>query len=341
MVLFDRSLDRGPPLCIAEIGAGHNGLLGKALELIATAKRAGAAAVKIQAYEPDALTIRCNRPEFISRNPLWHNRTLYDLYSEAYTPYRWLPDLFGYARKIGLPLFASVFDPIGLQCLKPIDPPAYKIASFELVDLPLLGLVAAEHKPVILSTGMASDVEICDAVNAVRGCPTILLACTSGYPCPASEANLQRMAALRKIVPHVGLSDHTLGINVPVAATALGACMIEKHMRLSYSDIGTDAAFSLTAAEFGTMVHAVEDAWAACQPSEPKSEEPQRAFRRSLYVVEDMKQGEPFTMQNVRSIRPANGLPPKMFNCILKYRAAKDIEAGTALSLAHLGVQGD
>jgi pseudaminic acid synthase len=338
MRLFNKDLRTDPPIVVAELSGNHNGSISHAISLITAAKEAGADAVKIQCYSPENMTIQSDRPEFIVQSPLWVGKTLWDLYSSAQTPAHWMEAMFAHARNIGIPLFASVFDQESIPELERLGNPAYKVASFEIVDIPLIQAAAKTGKPIIISTGMATDEELYHAIDATEPCQFGVLACTSGYPTPISEANL---SLIRRLAPmpngsFVGLSDHTLGATVPIVATALGAKLIEKHFCLSRSDGGPDTAFSMEPHEFKQMVQAVHDAWSALQPSSSPSEDVNRKYRRSLYVVRDVKAGEPFTQENVRSIRPANGLPPKRLFEVLQRCASDDIAAGTPLADSHL-----
>jgi len=328
-----------PVYVIAEVSANHNQDFGQAAQLVRTAKDVGADAVKLQTYTADTMTIRCDRPEFcIGGGTLWDGRELYDLYEEAYTPWEWQPKLKQLADEIGIDLFSTPFDQTAVEFLEQMDVPAYKVASFELVDLPLIETIARTGKPMIMSTGMATLGEIEEAVATTQraGADQIaLLKCTSAYPAPADEMNLSTIPHLAEAfdVP-VGLSDHTLGIAVPAAAVALGACIIEKHFTLSREVPGPDSAFSLEPAELKAMIDAIRTAEKAVGKVHygiTDHEKSSRTFRRSLFVVEDVQAGDPFTSENVRSIRPANGLPPKYIAKILGRLTTKDIEAGTPL----------
>ncbi len=329
-----------PAYVVAEISANHRQDYAEAVRLVHAAKDAGADAVKLQTLTPDTITLMSDRSYFrVGGGTLWDGRTLYDLYQEAHMPWEWQPKLQTEAHALGLDLFSSPFDPTAVDFLEEMHVPAYKVASFEIVDLPLIERMARTGKPLILSTGMATLPEIRDAVQAARsaGAKQIaLLKCNSGYPAPPEEMNLNTIPDMRKRfrVP-VGLSDHTLGIAAPIAAVALGACIIEKHFTLSRSVPGPDSAFSLEPAEFGAMVEGVRAAEKALgraeyrpTPGEAKS----RPFRRSLFVVADVREGEPFTEANVRSIRPANGLSPRFLPNVLGRRAAANIARGTPLS---------
>ena len=295
--------------------------------------------MKLQTYTPDTLTIRCDRPEFyVSGGTLWDGRTLYDLFGEACTPWEWQPKLKRSADELGIALFSTPFDASAVDFLEKIGVPAYKVAFFEVVDLPLLRRIADTGKPIIMSTGMATLSEIDEAVRAVReagGGELALLKCTSGYPALPEEMNLRTIPHLAQAfgVP-VGLSDHTLDEAVPVTAVAMGACIIEKHFTLSGAVPGPDSAFSLEPHEFKAMVEAVrtaERALGSVSYESTKSEKANRVFRRSLFVVENMKAGETFTSRNVRSIRPGHGLPVKEIDRVLGRKAARDIPRGTPL----------
>ncbi len=333
-----------PTYVIAEISANHNQDFEQAVMLVRAAKEAGADAVKLQTYTPDTLTIDCDNEYFhIGKGTIWEGRTLYDLYKEAYTPWEWQPKLKEVADDLQLHFFSTPFDFTAVDFLEEMDVPAYKIASFELIDLGLIRKVAATGKPVILSTGMATLSEIDEAVRAIRqagGNQMALLKCTSAYPAPPEEANLRTIRHLADAfgVP-TGLSDHTLGTAVPIAAVSLGAKVIEKHFTLSRSVPGPDSAFSLEPAEFGEMVRAIRIAERAVGEVHyrlTKREEASKVFRRSLFVVEDIKAGDILTPVNVRSIRPGYGLPPKHLADVLGQKAAVDIPRGTPLQWNHL-----
>lgn len=329
---------------IAEMSANHGQSFEAALELVRAAKQAGADAIKLQTYTPDTMTISSRRPEFlIGKGTLWEGRNLYELYGEAYTPWEWQPKLKAEAEKLGMDCFSTPFDDTAVDFLEEMNVPAHKIASFELVDAELLKKVAATGKPVIMSTGMATLAEIDEAVRTLREaeCTQLaLLKCTSAYPSLPEDMNLRTIPHLAEAfhVP-VGLSDHTLGIAVPVAAVALGACIIEKHLTLRRSDGGPDAAFSLEPAEFRAMVDAVrvaEKALGKVNYEMSEKEQASRVFRRSLFVVKDLKAGEEFTHENVRSIRPGHGMPPKMIDEVLGSAATIDMAKGTPLQMEHI-----
>jgi N-acetylneuraminate synthase len=335
-----REIGPGQPVyVIAEMSANHGKSFDRAVEIIHAAKQAGADAVKLQTYTPDTITISSNREEFRVRGgTLWDGRTLYDLYGDASTPWEWQPLLKQVANEIGLDLFSSPFDVTAVDFLEAMNVPAYKIASCELVDIPLIEKVARTGNPLIMSTGMATLEEIDEALHAAReaGAEQIaLLKCTAAYPAPAGEMNLRTIPELsRHFKVPVGLSDHTMGSFVPVAAVALGACIIEKHLTLSRSEPGPDSAFSLQPDEFKSMTDALRTAERALGKVHfglSETEKSSQAFRRSLYVVREVKCGEVFTTENVRSIRPACGLHTRHLPEILGRRAAHDIPQGTPL----------
>jgi pseudaminic acid synthase len=336
-----RGVGPGKPVyVIAELSANHGHDYDQAVRIIHTAKESGADAVKLQTYTPDTITIRSHRNYFkVGGGTLWDGRTLHDLYGEAYTPWEWQPKLKQTAEAMGLDLFSSPFDATAVDFLEKMHVPAYKLASFELVDIPLIQKMAQTGKPLIISTGMATLEEIDEALQAARraGARQIaLLKCTSAYPAPPEEMNLRTIPELaRKFDLPVGLSDHTMGLAAPVAAVALGACIIEKHITLSRSQRGPDSAFSLEPHEFKAMVEAVrtaERALGEVQWGVGRQEESSRVFRRSLFVVEDVKQGEQFNANNVRSIRPGNGMHTRHLPEVLGKYAAHNIERGTPLS---------
>jgi pseudaminic acid synthase len=336
-----REIDQGKPAyIIAEMSANHGHSFDKAVELVRAAKEAGVDAIKLQTYTPDTLTIDCPNEHFrIGNDSLWEGKNLYQLYGEAYMPWEWQPKLKTLADDLGLHCFSTPFDDTAVDFLERMEVPAHKIASFELIDTALLRKVAATGKPVIMSTGMATLVEIDEAVSTLRraGCRQLaLLKCTSAYPSPPEEMDLRTIPHLSAAfgVP-TGLSDHTLGISVPVAAVALGACIIEKHFTLRRSDGGPDAAFSLEPAEFKAMVDAVrvaEKALGRVNYDMTEKETSSRAFRRSLFVVMEMKAGDTFTKENIRSIRPGHGLAPKYLQNVLGRKATQPILRGTPLS---------
>jgi N-acetylneuraminate synthase len=345
MTIAARRIGPGSPAyIIAEMSANHGQSYERAEAIIRAAARAGADAVKLQTYTADTLTIPCDAEPFRIKGTLWEGRTLHDLYGEAYTPWEWQPRLAAVARQLGVHLFSTPFDATAVDFLERMDVPAHKVASFEIVDIPLLRCIAATGKPVIMSTGMASLAEIDEAVRILRegGCTQLaLLKCTSAYPAPPDSMHLRTIPHLAEAfgVP-AGLSDHTLGTAVPVAAVALGACIIEKHFTLSRAEGGPDAAFSLEPDEFSEMVSAVRTAEAALGQvnyTVSDKERQSRVFRRSLFVVRDMEQGEAFTPDNVRSIRPGYGLHTRYHDAVLGRRAVRDIARGTPLSWELVG----
>ena len=334
-----RAIGAGHPCyIIAEMSANHGQDFQMAVDLIKAAKNAGADAVKLQTYTPDTLTIDCDNSYFQIEGTIWDGKNLYELYQEAYTPWEWQPKLQKVAAELGLDLFSTPFDETAVNFLESMDVPAYKIASFENVDLILLRKVAQTGKPIIMSTGMATLGEVDEAVHCIRthgGHQLALLKCCSSYPAPPQEMHLSSIPHLSQAfgVP-VGLSDHTLDLAVPVAAVAIGACIVEKHFTLSRNAGGPDSAFSLEPKEFKEMVEAVrvcEQAMGHIHYGLNEREEKSRTFRRSLFVVDDIKAGEAFTEVNIRSIRPGHGLHTRHFCQVLGRRASQDIDRGTPL----------
>ena len=333
-----------PPYVIAEMSGNHNGDIDRALALIDAAHAAGADAVKLQTYTADTITLDHDGPGFTVEGGLWHGRTLHALYQEAHTPWDWHPRLFDHARDLGITAFSSPFDPTAVAFLESLDAPAYKVASFEIVDTPLVGLMAATGKPLIISTGLASPADIADAVAAARaagGREIVLLHCTSGYPTPPSQMHLRTLQHLR--AAHgtlVGLSDHSMGTAVSVAAVALGACVIEKHFTLARADGGPDTAFSLAPDALARLVADCRAAWEAMGSvhyEEVEAEAASRDHRRSLYVVADVARGETLSPANVRSIRPGFGLPPKHLAEVIGRPAARDLKRGEPLAWDLIG----
>lgn len=334
-----------PVYIIAEMSANHNQDFELAVRILHAAKEAGADAIKLQTYTPDTLTLAADNEYFrISGGTPWDGLTLHDLYRRAYMPWEWTPRLKALAEEMGLDWFSTAYDTSAVEFLEKLEVPVHKVASFENVDLKLIEQMALTGKPLIISTGMATLGEIDDAVQAARraGATQIaLLKCTSAYPAPPEDMNLRTIPHLAAAfqVP-VGLSDHTLGIAVPVAAVALGACIIEKHLTLSRDIPCPDSAFSLEPPEFQAMVQAVrttEKALGRVHYGASGPEAQSRAFRRSLFAVKDIKAGEAFTPQNVRAIRPGQGLPPKYLDGILGRQAAVDVPRGTPLHWHHMG----
>jgi pseudaminic acid synthase len=326
------------PYVIAEMSGNHNGDIERAIALIDAAKAAGADAVKLQTYTADTITLDCEGPGFVIEGGLWNGRKLYDLYGEAHTPWDWHKRLFDHARAIGIHCFSSPFDATAVDLLESLEAPAYKIASFEIVHLPLIRRVAATGKPTIISTGMASPDEIAEAVDAFRaagGKSLALLHCTSAYPAPAAEANLRYMPGLGERHECLfGLSDHTLGNQTAIASIALGASIVEKHFTLARADGGPDAAFSLEPSELRELVESAATAFESLGSGSAKRAESERgsyAFRRSIYAVRDIAPGEKFSEANIRVIRPGYGLAPRHWERALVMHAAKPIARGTPL----------
>ena len=334
-----------PPFIVAELSANHLGQLARAKAIIDAAAAAGCDAVKLQSFTPATMTLDVRGPGFCIDGGPWAGRTLWDLYDEAHTPWEWHAELFAHAQARGLAAFSTPFDVDAVARLEALGAPAYKIASFELVDLELIERCAATGRPLIMSTWMASEREVAEAVataDAAGAVGIALLHCISGYPTPPEQTNLRRLDALRELAAqHVscplvmGISDHSPGAVVPIAAVARGACVVEKHLTLRRSDGGPDAAFSLEPAEMAEVVRGCRTAWAALgdgAPARAAAESGSAAFRRSLYAVEDIGPGEPFTRANVRSIRPGHGLPPRELRGLIGRRARGAIRRGTPLA---------
>lgn len=342
-----RSIGRSQiPFVIAEMSGNHNQSLDRALEIVDAAAATGAHALKIQTYTPDTITIDVNEREFHIADPnsLWAGKSLYELYGEAYTPWEWHAAIFERARKKGLIPFSTPFDDTAVDLLESLDVACYKIASFENTDLPLIRRVAATGKPLIISTGMASIAELDDTVQAARaaGCKDlVLLKCTSTYPATPENTNILTIPHLRELFGcEVGLSDHTMGIGVSVASVSLGATVIEKHFTLSRADGGVDSAFSMEPAEMAQLVVETERAWRALGkvsygPTEAEKKSLQ--YRRSLYVVKDLKAGDVLTAESVRSIRPGLGLPTKYINVVLGKTINRDVKRGIGLDWEMIG----
>jgi N-acetylneuraminate synthase len=328
-----------PPFIIAELSANHNGKLETALKIIDEAKKAGADAIKLQTYTADTITLDCDAEEFQIHGGLWDGKTLYKLYQEAQMPWEWHAPLFERARQLGITIFSSPFDKTAVDLLEDLNAPAYKIASFEAVDLPLIKYVAGTGKPMIVSTGMADAEEIQEAIDAARegGCKELaILHCVSGYPAPAEEYNLRTLGDMMQRFGLVtGLSDHTLDNTTAITSVVLGASIIEKHFTLDRSGGGPDDSFSLEPAELLALCRDSKTAWAALGKVDygrKSSEQGNAKFRRSLYFVKDIKAGDLITEDNVRSVRPGFGLPPKYLEQIIGKVAVQDIKANTATS---------
>ncbi len=337
----DREIGEDQPVyIIAEISANHNGNIQEALELIRLAKKIGADAVKIQTYTPDTITINCDNEYFkINQGTIWDGKTLYELYKEAFTPWEWHERLFKEAAEVGITCFSSPFDPTAIDLLESFKVPAYKIASFEITDTPLIKYAASKGKPIIISTGIADEEDIKLAVETCKSVGNeniILLKCTSSYPAPIELANLNMIPDMKnRFGTIVGLSDHTLGEIVPIVATSLGAKIIEKHFIKDKSAGGPDASFSLSVEEFEELIKAVRNVEKSMgQVSYELSDKAKesRNFSRSLFIVQDMKKGEILTDKNIRSIRPGYGLHPKYFHEIVGKTTTTDIKRGTPVS---------
>ena len=345
MKIANKIIKKGnTPFIIAEVSGNHNGDIERAIKIIKAAKQAGADAVKLQTYTADTMTIDHDSPEFLVDLPLWKGRSLYDIYEEAHTPWEWHKKLFDTGKEQDIIVFSSPFDASAVDFLEDLNTPLYKIASFELVDIPLIQKVASTGKPMIISTGMGTLEEIERAVIAASdaGCPELaLLHCVSSYPAPINETNLTNIPALQnRFKSVVGISDHTLGIKVAMVAVAMGALIIEKHFTLSRSEGGIDHAFSIEPGELKKMVRDVQDVTKMLNPPEfgPKeSEKKSLAYRRSLYAVADISKGESFTESNVRSIRPALGIEPRHIVKVLNHVASRNISRGEPISLDMLG----
>lgn len=324
---------------IAELSANHNGSKQTALDSIRAAKQAGADAIKIQTYTADTLTLNCDKPDFVLGKGLWKGETLYSLYQKAYTPWEWHEEIFKVAHEEGLICFSTPFDKTAVDLLENLNSPIYKIASFEITDIPLIQYIASKHKPIILSTGIAMEEDIQLALDTIRGegCNDItLLKCTSAYPAPIEDANLLTIPDMRKrFGVKVGLSDHTEGTTVPIAAVALGAEVVEKHFIIDRSIGGPDSAFSMEAPEFKAMVDGIRQVEKALgevkYPTEP-SKIKGREFCRSLYVAQPMKKGDVITEENVRSVRPGYGLHPKYLSELIGRKVNCDLEVGNRMN---------
>ena len=344
MKIGNFDLEKDGVYIIAELSANHNGSLQNALDTIKAAKEIGANAIKIQTYTADTLTLNCRKKDFIiDGGTLWDGKSLYELYQEAYTPWEWHKELFEYARSIGIDIFSSPFDKSAIDFLEQFEPSAYKIASFEITDYELIRYAASKGRPIIISTGIATIDEIQDAVDICRSEGNnniVILKCTSAYPAPLEEANLRTIPNMKETFGvEVGFSDHTLGIVAPVVATTLGAKVIEKHFILDKSIGGPDADFSLDKEEFAQMVKAVRDTEKLLGKVDyglNEKRKKSRRFARSLYVSKDIKKGEIFTEENIRSVRPGYGMHPKYLKDILGKVADRDYEFGEPLKISFL-----
>ncbi len=332
-----------PPYIIAELSANHNGRLETALKIIDAAKAAGADAVKLQTYRPDTITLDCDSEEFRIKGGLWDGRTLYQLYEQAHMPWTWHAPLFAHAHKLGITIFSSPFDNTAVDLLEGLDAPAYKIASFEAIDLPLIKYVASTGKPMIISTGMADGDEIQEAINAAHegGCKELaILHCVSGYPAPAVDYNLHTIPdMIQRFGLLTGLSDHTLDNTTAIASVVMGAAIIEKHFTLDRNAGGPDDSFSLEPPELVALCRDSKTAWASLGSvnyERKPSEQGNLQFRRSLYFVKDLKNGEIVTPDSMRSVRPGFGLAPKYYDAVLGKRVNRDVSFGTPVSLDFL-----
>jgi N-acetylneuraminate synthase len=342
MRIGSREIGTGaPPFCIAEMSGNHNQSLERALAIVDAAARAGAHALKLQTYTADTMTIRADSGSFRIDDPnsLWSGKSLHQLYQEAHTPWEWHAQIMERCRKLGLICFSTPFDESAVDFLEKLRVPCYKVASFENTDLPLVRRIAATGKPMIVSTGMATAAELDETVRAARaaGCKDlVLLKCTSTYPATPENTNIQTIPHMRQLFGcEVGLSDHTMGTGVAVAAVALGATVIEKHFTLARADGGVDSTFSMEPAEFAALVTETQRAWqalGAVSYGPVGAEKESLKFRRSLYVVADMKAGDAFTPANLRAIRPGDGLPPKYLDTLMGRRVARPVKRGTAVT---------
>ncbi|TBR41257.1 pseudaminic acid synthase [Marinomonas agarivorans] len=334
------------PYIIAEMSANHNGSIENAFKIIEMAKECGADAIKLQTYKPDTITIKSDKPEFLIKGGLWDGKALYDLYEEAYMPWDWHEPLFAKAKELGITIFSSPFDFTAVDLLESLGAPAYKIASFEAIDLPLIEYVAKTGKPMIISTGMANEEEIREAVETAKnaGCKElVVLHCVSGYPAPSEDYNLATIPDMaNRLGVLTGLSDHTIDNTTAITSVALGACLIEKHVTLNRKGGGPDDSFSLEKPELMQLCRDSKIAWKAIGKVNYERKESEKGnviFRRSLYVVKDIAEGEVFTYENVKSIRPGFGIAPKFYNSILGKKANQEITKGTAFKIEFLEVE--
>jgi len=332
-----------PPYIIAELSANHNGKLETALRIIEEAKKAGADAVKLQTYKPDTITLRSDSEDFKIHGGLWDGRTLYDLYEEAHMPWEWHASLFNYAHKLGITIFSSPFDTTAIDLLENLNAPAYKIASFEAIDLPLIKYAASTGKPMIISTGMADAEEIQEAIDAARsgGCKELaILHCVSGYPAPAEDYNLHTIPdMIQRFGLVTGLSDHTLDNTTAIASVALGASIIEKHFTLDRKGGGPDDSFSLEPTDLKALCQGAKTAWQALGQvnyARKSSEQANVKFRRSLYFVKDLQPGDVVTPDAVRSVRPGYGLAPKHLDAVIGKKVTRSVQAATPVDWSAL-----
>ena len=336
----DRLIGYGvSPYIIAEMSANHNGDINAAYSIIEAAKSSGADAVKIQTYRPDTITLKSQKEDFVIKGGLWDGRTLYDLYEEAHTPWDWHKPLFDHARRVGITIFSSPFDTTAIDLLEDLGAPAYKIASFEAIDLPLIRYAASTGKPMIISTGMADQTEIAEAIDAAKsaGCSDLaILHCVSGYPAPAEDYNLKTIPdMIDRFGLVTGLSDHTLDNTTAIASVVLGASIIEKHFTLDRNGGGPDDSFSLEPSEMAALCRDTKTAWAALGQVDygrKSSEQGNVQFRRSLYFVRDMAAGETITADCIRSVRPGYGLPPKYFDRLMGCRMKKAVSINSPVN---------
>lgn len=327
------------PYIIAEMSANHNGDIKNAYKIIDMAKQAGADAVKLQTYRPDTITMKMQTSEFMIEGGLWHGQSLYELYESAYMPWEWHKPLFDYAQKVGITIFSSPFDHSAVDLLEDLNTPAYKIASFEAIDLPLIKYVAQTGKPMIISTGMADAAEIQEAIDAARegGCQSLaILHCVSGYPAPTKDYNLRTLVDMQhRFGLPVGLSDHTLDNATAIASVALGGCIIEKHVTLDRNGGGPDDSFSLEQTELASLCNSAHSVWQALGKVDyglKSSEQGNIQFRRSLYFVKNIQAGEVITAEHVKSIRPGYGLAPKYLDKIIGQKVSHSIELGQCVT---------
>lgn len=332
-----------PPYIIAELSANHNGDINRAFQIMEAAKKAGADAIKLQTYTHDTITLDCNSEDFQIHGGLWDGQTLYELYKGAHMPWEWHQPLFEKAQELGITIFSSPFDFTAVDLLEALDAPAYKIASFELVDLPLIKRVAQTGKPMIMSTGMANEHEIAEAIQTARenGCKElVVLHCVSGYPAPAEQYNLRTIADMAERFDVLsGLSDHTIDNATAVASVVLGACLIEKHVTLDRNGGGPDDSFSLEPHELQALCQDAKTAWAALGKVNYERTEAEKGnvkFRRSLYIVKDIKAGEVLTEEHVRSIRPGFGLAPKFYDEVIGKKVKADLYVGDPLNISYI-----